>query len=773
MRAPVSRQLWALLLALSVAQLAPLSPAMAASTSGAEATPSDYIAQGARSFSRGDFQQALVAWDRALAHIDGAREPAARSRVLLHKTAAYAALGMSAQATEAAREALALAERAGDRPLAAEAKAAFGNAYLLDGHVDEARTTLQAAIEAADALGRPAIAGAARNDLGNLLATQRAFDQARPVYEQALRDASAAHDGTLAAKVALNLARALTESGASDAGTYLQRVLAQVRPLEPSHDKAYALIGLGRLYLRTQPASGDATNQARFAAYGALREAAETALAIDDPRALSYALGYLGELYERAGRDEDALRLTRRALHEAQRVDAPESLYLWQWQAGRLLRARGDTNGAIESYERAVHSLESIRPELSSNYMGARISFRERVGPVFLQLADLLLRQAVATTDPNQRQQYLKAARKTVELLKGAELADYFQDACVAEFKSRTAGVEQIGKNTAAIYPIILPDRTAILLSLPDGIRLYTVPVSADRLTETVHQFRSTLETRITHRYRIPAQQLYDWLIRPLEPELEHYKIDTLVFVPDGPLRTIPLSALYDGENFLIAKYAVATTPGLTLTDPKPIPRGHVEVLAAGLTEAVQGFPALPNVAQEIAEVHKLYGGTVLENQNFVVPKVEQQLEETPYTIVHIASHAQFSSDLKNTFLLTYNGKLHMNGLGQLMSITAFREKPVELLTLSACQTAAGDDRAALGLAGVAVKSGARSALASLWFINDPASAKLVSAFYQDLRDPSVSKAKALQEAQLKLMQDRRYRHPAYWSPFLLIGNWL
>lgn len=97
----------------------------------------------------------------------------------------------------------------------------------------------------------------------------------------------------------------------------------------------------------------------------------------------------------------------------------------------------------------------------------------------------------------------------------------------------------------------------------------------------------------------------------------------------------------------------------------------------------------------------------------------------------------------------------------------------MELLTLSACQTAAGDDRAALGLAGVAVKAGARSALATLWFINDQATALLITEFYHQLRDPDLSKAKALQRAQLILLNDRRYQHPGYWSPFLLIGNWL
>jgi CHAT domain-containing protein len=155
------------------------------------------------------------------------------------------------------------------------------------------------------------------------------------------------------------------------------------------------------------------------------------------------------------------------------------------------------------------------------------------------------------------------------------------------------------------------------------------------------------------------------------------------------------------------------------------------------------------------------------------VPNMEKDLEATPYSIVHIASHGQFSADVDKTFLLTYEDRLSMTKLEQFLGLSKFRTEPVELLTLSACETAAGDDRAALGLAGVAIKAGARSAVATLWTVNDPASALVVSEFYRALRDPAVSKAKALQQAQLSALKDPRYRHPNYWSAFLLIGNWL
>jgi CHAT domain-containing protein len=160
-------------------------------------------------------------------------------------------------------------------------------------------------------------------------------------------------------------------------------------------------------------------------------------------------------------------------------------------------------------------------------------------------------------------------------------------------------------------------------------------------------------------------------------------------------------------------------------------------------------------------------------NQNFLVSRLENELGNKQFNIIHIASHGQFESDIKKTFLLTFDDRLTMDQLEQYVGLFRFREDPLELLTLSACETAAGDDRAALGISGIAIKAGARSALATLWYINDQASSTLVSEFYRQLQDPSVSRAIALKRAQLKLLNDRSYQHPSYWSPFLLINNWL
>ena len=363
---------------------------------------------------------------------------------------------------------------------------------------------------------------------------------------------------------------------------------------------------------------------------------------------------------------------------------------------------------------------------------------------------------------------------KRFERFKSLELEDYFQDDCVAALQAKTRGVDNLSANTAALYPVVLPDRLELLVNLPSGMKKVTVAMNRAELTAQIRTLRLYLEKRTTRQYLPAAQALYKALILPIEPWLKEQSVDTLVFIPDGSLRTIPLAALHDGNQFLIEKFAIATSPGLTLTDPRTIPRKDTQILLNGLTEGVQDFSPLPFVEQELQQIADLYQShTILKNEGFRVNNLREELADIPYRIVHIASHGQFNADNRETFVLAYDNKISMNTLEDLLGLSRYRNNPVELLTLSACQTAAGDDRAALGLAGVAIKAGARSALASLWFINDRASSVLVTEFYRQLQNPKLSKAKALQQAQLILLKQRRYRHPSLWAPFLLIGNWL
>jgi CHAT domain-containing protein len=402
------------------------------------------------------------------------------------------------------------------------------------------------------------------------------------------------------------------------------------------------------------------------------------------------------------------------------------------------------------------------------------LSFRESEGPLFYELADLLLQQAKAAENSDNEQALLLEARDTVESLKTVELEDYLCDECVDVQRVKTRMVEAVDTNSAVIYLIPLPDRTEALVGLTSGLKRFTLEGGADELTAEVREFRRNLETRTTYGYLAQAQSLYDRLIRPIRGLLNERQISTLVVVSDGALRTIPFAALHDGKRFLIQDFAVAVVPGLSLVEPKPLARGHARLLLNGLSKPVQGFAALTYVPGELKSIDQSYASETLLNENFTLEELQQKLADEQFSIVHIASHGQFDRDVHKTFVLTYDKKLTLNDLEVLIRPSQYRGRPVELLVLSACQTASGDDRAALGLAGVAIKAGARSALASLWFVNDQSTSALITEFYTQLRQsPPVSKAQALRAAQIKLLSDRRYRHPCYWSPYLIIGNWL
>ncbi|HEY0837695.1 MAG TPA: CHAT domain-containing protein, partial [Azospirillum sp.] len=435
----------------------------------------------------------------------------------------------------------------------------------------------------------------------------------------------------------------------------------------------------------------------------------------------------------------------------------------------------GAVDAALAAYARAVAVLDEVRGELAGDALQGAGVFRDAIEPVYLGYADLLLRQSGNGGGQGGRddQDTLRRARAVMEQLKAAELEDYFKDDCVASLESRSRPIDRVAERTAAIYPILLPERTELLVGIGDQIRRVTVPVGRAALTRSVNEFRAFLEKRATHQYMDRAKQLYDWLVRPLEPLLREARVDTLVIVPDGPLRTIPLAALHDGHDFLVRRYAVSLSPGLTLIDPRPLPRERASALLAGLSVGVQGFPALPQVREELAKIAEIVPARMLMDGDFLGDGLAAELRRTPYNVVHIASHGEFLGEHRKSFLLTYDGRLTLDRLEALVRLGRFRTDPVEMLVLSACRTAAGDDRAALGLAGVAIKAGARSALASLWYVSDEAAADLMQAFYRTLRDGDASKAQAVRRAQLALLDNPRFRHPFYWGAFVLIGNWL
>jgi CHAT domain-containing protein/Tfp pilus assembly protein PilF len=738
-----------------------------------DTSPDTLMKQGLQSYQRGAFDKALTAWKQAANGYEQQGKPIEQSRALVAAAQASESMGQITQALQQLEVALALAQQSQDNAWTATVLSSLGHAYLAGRQPDAAMSHLTQAMETVPQNATPVIANI-QNNLGLTQVAKKKLPDALTSFTQAADYAVQAGDQPLTVRTRINAGRtALALNEPERARDWLDKALDGLKDSPPSHEKATSLIQIALGYQQLRGGMPSSATPLLLRSAGAFVEAGDVSDKIGDVRTKSYADGYLGHLYETEHRNDEALQLTRRAVFSAQAANAPESLYRWEWQLGRLLANTGKLDDGIAAYYRAVDVLKPIRMEVASAQSIGSLADEESTRPLFFEQADLLFQRATLTPDEKAAEEYLRHARDAIESYKAAELRDYFRDQCVDALQAKLTKLDTVSQTTVVIYPIVFADRTELLASFTSGMRRYSVPITGEALTKEVRLFRRTVEKRTTLEYLEHSKQLYDWLIRPLESELIRQKIQTLVFVPDGVLRTIPFSALHDGKSFLIQQYAVAMTPGLYLTDPRPLNLQKIRTLAGGLISSVQGFPSLPYVADEVASVRTLFDADQLINEEFRTGLLEQELRESRYGILHIATHGKFSTDAYDSFLLTFDGKMTMDKLDQLIGLFRYRQDPLELLTLSACQTAVGDDRAALGLAGVAIKAGARSALATLWFINDEASAALVSEFYRQLRDPSVSKAVAIQRAQIKLLNDKVYDHPAYWSPFLLLNNWL
>ncbi len=370
-------------------------------------------------------------------------------------------------------------------------------------------------------------------------------------------------------------------------------------------------------------------------------------------------------------------------------------------------------------------------------------------------------------------------ARDVIEGLQIAELDNYFQDACLT-FKKQN--IEQIDPTAAVIYTIILPEHLEVILALPGGkLSHYNNLVSQVELEQTVEQLRRYIKEPDRLRdVQLLTNKIYGWLIEPFRQDLaEQQQIQTLVFVLDGVLQNIPMAVLYDGENYLLEKYAIALTPGLRLINPEKESINHI-ALGGGVSQTRQiqdrQFTPLENVQTELSSMQSLVKGKTLLNDQFTQGNLVSQLNENPFSIVHLATHGQFSSDPNNTFILLWDRLMNIKDFSNILhNRNQARSRPIDLLVLSACETATGDKRATLGLAGMAVRTGARSTLATLWQVNDESTSTLMSKFYRYIENnKNYNKAEALRLAQLELWQnqERDWQIPAFWAAYVLIGNW-
>jgi CHAT domain-containing protein len=565
------------------------------------------------------------------------------------------------------------------------------------------------------------------------------------------------------------------------AGTYeealtaFQDAMTMIQSLPDNYDKAFNYISLSQTGMMINTFFPE-----RHSQYQKCDQLLESARVIGENihnlSVISMASGNAAKILENSGQYEKALKKTRYAIFTAEQHKNVEIAYKWHWQAGRLFKKMEKESQAIDSYKRAISILSSIREEL---FNGTRLKmdiFELDVKPVYLGLTEIYLDQADRESNPKAKEQKILLARDVMERLKNAELSDYFEDDCVSKKQNNQSNALNLTpEGIALLYPIALPERLTVLITLPDRIKHYNLDISYNELNKLVRTYRKYIQVRSSNQFLGVSQKLYQLLIHPVQKDLITSNIHTLLVAPDGVLRLIPFASLHDTKNFLIEKYAVVTIPAINLTDTaESNHKKKMETLVVGLSDAVQNFSALPSVKEELKDIKKIMNANKMYmNQTFTIPNVQNEFKHNDYAIVHFATHGVFGGTGKHSYLLTYDNQLDMDALEDLMSLGKYRDHQVEMLTLSACQTALGNERAALGLGGVAVKAGVRSAVATLWYVDDQATSLAIRELYRQLKKKEMTKAKALQNAQKMLLSTRKYWHPIYWAPFLLIGCWI
>jgi len=558
-----------------------------------------------------------------------------------------------------------------------------------------------------------------------------------------------------------------------------------------------------------------------------LKLAVENAEELEDHRAQSYALGELGGLYEYFNSIdrpidyratpwlEQAQNNTTKALVQAQPFDMPDIAYQWQWQLGRLeaQKIHGDETSAmnqkfrdqaIAHYEKAVQTLSAVRGSLRVVDSDVKFSFRDKVEPLYRELVELLL-DAADVADKNAsvavemesqksscpqnpskaartKEEFLCKAVRNIDLLQVAELEN-FLGCKLGNTNELIVRQEQQDSHTAIIYPILLKDRLAIILDLPKGpLTFYEESISADTVERSLKTLRYALSVPGEEVIE-EASKIYNWLLRPLEDDLKDNSIDTLAFILDGELRNIPIGVLYDedtAEYFVEKPYGIAIVPSLTLFQAKEESR-PLNVLMGGvkIKQIIDSktFPPIEELHKELIGISANLDSPdfPLIDENFNKENIENSLESGDYSAIHWKTHGVFSSDPDSTFIVAYKEKIHARTLNKLIQVGSQRgQNPLELLVLSACETAQGDSRAILGLAGIAVQTGAQSTVSTLWEAQDEVTTHFMTSFYQELANKGTTKAQAFRKAQLSLLEGEHggYTAPYHWAPYVLVGNW-
>jgi CHAT domain-containing protein len=619
-------------------------------------------------------------------------------------------------------------------------------------------------------------AGQMRNLLASVAAHYRLI-----IAEELGKGTNAQVQRAEASKKTQEAIKILDQLPSSSSKVYAAINLSHLLALGSLQGESFSPLDVNEFLLPTQCLVSNFSDQAEL-----LNKAKSIAERIGGIRIKSFAIGEIAHLYECNNQYSEALSLTSEARRLAE--NDLDSRYLWEWQSARLLTDQGQSPGEIiKSYEQAISTLNTNRSDILNSQRDIQFDFRDVVEPLYREFIEFRL--SLSDKDENKfSSSQIDLALNTLDELRLAELQNYFGNDCLITLDNAepiTQAVSQ-GEKPTVISSIFFKNRAAILAQLPNGkVELRWIEQDRKTLTDSINEFRQNVSkygNANIESFPGGSQEVYEAIIRPFEGVLPPANgKHTLIFVQDGIFRNIPMAALYDGKTnkFLIEQYAIATAPKLKLNVPRSTSR-DVRVLALQLATEVSVDGKIFAKLDKESEVQNLEARfTTRTIENFTTEEFQRAIEQSPYSIIHFATHGKFDQGRQETYLVTGDSqeskrKLTIEKLDKILR-RSFSRNPIELVSLAACETAVGDDRDVLGLAGVAADS-ARRVLASLWSINAQLTSEFMEKFYQNLSThQELNVAQVLQITQVEFLNAKNgnaTKHPAYWAPFILIGDW-
>ena len=699
------------------------------------------------------------------------------------------------------------AEKTNDKLGQAVTLAELGYTHYLTGNAEKAKPLLEKASVLASPLNNHELSALIDDYLGMTYLTLDLNEQAAQRFSSALTQAKALNNPTLVLTIQTNQTR--LEKDNNKRAVQLTQLGQNILKLPDNEFKLKSLLAVSEQLLDILKTT--ANKNLIKPLYDLLNQV--YLLANTNTRLRSQAEGYLADLYRSQDLNDDALSWLEKAIFDAQQVNAVDLLMQWELNSGELLKANHNYSEAITAYQHAIKHLNDIRYSLPANLPDGQSSIRGFVDPIYRGLADILLMQAEKARDNTEKQQLLSQAIDAIETIKQTELEDYFNDRCLVDEDEFLDLKTAIRPNIAIIYPVILADRVELLFRTGENkdFKQSSTPVSNIIVNQAIEQTAQYLREG-QGNYRPTSRQLYQWLLKPNDEFLKSQGIKTLVYLPDGALRQVPFSILLNDKRFAIEDYEIVTLPRLLLKQNVVYKETKKQALLAALSkpdggsldELLQGgfnnilgqrsvestaLPemtvkdkalserallveqlSLPSVIQEVSSLQKSFNNTALINQQFTEQEFKSSVMTGQYDLVHIASHGFFGKNAENSFIMLYDRNLKLSEFQNILNVEQIKYKPIDLLTLSACQTASGDDKALLGFSGIAIKTNTLSAIGTLWSVNDEATSTFMKDFYRHLE--SEPKATALRQAQLGLLKTPKFKHPYYWSPFILVGHW-